>query len=177
MDPLLSMDLLSRLLAALDEGMRCRALAASRRDAENDLSGTGGPLRAGSCGAGTGSAVLSDQTKKSRNFPYPGINQAEQSWRHSLRAAARRSLNAGLDERCRSWLNRRSAKRIGCEPSREPRRISAKFAPRTSGSHPAKAKHRPLPSSEWLVGILNAVVDPAAGFALVDTLATKAFSR
>jgi hypothetical protein len=74
-------------------------------------------------------------------------------------------------------MNMLSDKRIGCEPSREPRRISAKFAPRTSGSHPPEAKHRPLPSSEWLVGILNAVIDPAAGFALVDTLATKAFSR
>ena len=32
-------------------------------------------------------------------------------------------------------------------------------------SHPSEAKHRPLPSSEWLVGVLGAVVDPAADFA------------
>jgi hypothetical protein len=31
------MDLLCRLLAAIDEGMSCRALAASRGDAEDDL--------------------------------------------------------------------------------------------------------------------------------------------
>jgi hypothetical protein len=122
-------------------------------------------------------AVLSDEPKKSRDVPYPSMDQAAQSRRHSLRAAARRSLNAGLDERCRSWLNRRSAKRIGCEPSRGLRRILAKFAPRTSGSHPPEPEHGPLPSSEWLVGILDAIVQPAADLALVDTLATKAFSR
>jgi hypothetical protein len=35
-------------------------------------------------------------------------------------------------------------------------------------SHPAKAKHRPLPSSEWLMRVLGAVVDPSADLALVD---------
>ena len=35
-------------------------------------------------------------------------------------------------------------------------------------SHPSEAKHRPLPSSKWLVGILNAIVQPAADLALVD---------
>jgi len=49
--------------------------------------------------------------------------------------------------------------------------------PRTSGSHPPEAKHRPLSSSKRLVRILGAIVQPAADLALVDTLATKAFSR
>jgi hypothetical protein len=35
-------------------------------------------------------------------------------------------------------------------------------------SHPPEAKHRPLPSSEWLVGILDAIVQPAADLAFVD---------
>jgi len=51
---------------------------------------------------GTRQGVLSDEPKKSQDIPYPGMDQAEQSWRHSLRAAVRRSLNAGLDERWRS---------------------------------------------------------------------------
>ena len=48
--------------------------------------------------------ALPDEPKQSRKAPYPSIDQAAQSWRHSLRAAARLSLNVGLDERCRSWL-------------------------------------------------------------------------
>ncbi len=35
-------------------------------------------------------------------------------------------------------------------------------------SHPPETKHRPLPSSEWLMRVLDAVVDPAAELALVD---------
>ncbi len=35
-------------------------------------------------------------------------------------------------------------------------------------SLPPKAKHRPLSSSEWLVRILDAIVQPAADLALVD---------
>ncbi len=35
-------------------------------------------------------------------------------------------------------------------------------------SHPPEAEHRSLSSSEWLVGILDAIVQPAAGFAFVD---------
>ena len=30
-------------------------------------------------------------------------------------------------------------------------------------SHPPEAKHRPFPSSEWLMGILRAVIHPPAG--------------
>ncbi len=42
-------------------------------------------------------------------------------------------------------------------------------------SHPPKAKHRPLPSSEGLMRILDAIVQPAANLALVDS--TQAFER
>ena len=36
-------------------------------------------------------------------------------------------------------------------------------------SHPTETEHRPLPSSERLVRILGAIVDPAAGFlSIVD---------
>ena len=40
-------------------------------------------------------------------------------------------------------------------------------------SHSSEAKHCSLPSSEWLMRVLGAVIDPAADFALVD--ATELF--
>jgi hypothetical protein len=35
-------------------------------------------------------------------------------------------------------------------------------------SHPPEAAHGPFPSSEWLVRVLSAVVQPTADFAFVD---------
>ena len=39
-------------------------------------------------------------------------------------------------------------------------------------SHLPKAEHRPFSSSEWLVRILDAIVQPAANLALVDSAQT-----
>jgi hypothetical protein len=35
-------------------------------------------------------------------------------------------------------------------------------------SHPPEPEHGPFPSSEWLVGILGAVIQPSADFAFFD---------
>jgi hypothetical protein len=56
----------------------------------------GGALQAGGKQAAMEVAVLSEQTKKPRTAPDPGIPQATQRCRHSARAAVRRSLNVYL---------------------------------------------------------------------------------
>lgn len=97
----------------------------------------------------------------SRIGPQLVAAQAAQSWRLAASEAVRRSLN----RRSHSGILSADEGAFLVEMVVD-RALDCGELPQPS--HSPEAKHRPFSSSEWLVGVLGAVVQPTSDFAPVD---------